>query len=288
MISGGIAAIKAPLLARSLRRYQANVIAYVSEEALRYTTIDALEWATTNPVVRTLSAQAEHLSKSNPIDIFLLAPATYNTINKIRHGIADTPLTTTLATALGRMEKNEAKVFIAPTMHGDFHNSILQESLEFLRGMGVILCPPRDDYGKHNLPDPEVLAAYVCHFSTTTALTGKKILFTIEDTGHSSIQAKLKLAQEFYLRGASVTLVGNERIPVPDYLESIESPNSVNETQFDIVIANTAAPKTKTSSRSKTKRLTLKEILPNASKGSQEMSSQKIGEALKNIESLLK
>ena len=53
MVSGGIAAIKAPFIARALRKHGADVVAYCSREALRYTTEDALEWSTTNPVVGT-------------------------------------------------------------------------------------------------------------------------------------------------------------------------------------------------------------------------------------------
>src|SRR5687768_1347544 len=78
LISGGIAAMKSPLLARELRKHGATVVAFVSEEALRYTTIDALEWSTDNPVITKLSPRAEHLSDSTQFDAYLLAPATYN------------------------------------------------------------------------------------------------------------------------------------------------------------------------------------------------------------------
>ena len=58
LVTGSIAAIKAPLIARTLRRHGADVVAFVSSEALRYTTIDALEWSTTNRVVTKLTASA--------------------------------------------------------------------------------------------------------------------------------------------------------------------------------------------------------------------------------------
>ena len=48
LITGSIAAMKAPLIARSLRRQGADVVVFASAEALRYTTIEALEWSTTN------------------------------------------------------------------------------------------------------------------------------------------------------------------------------------------------------------------------------------------------
>ena len=56
LVTGGIAAMKAPLIARALRKYGADVVAFTSEEALRYTTIDTLAWSTNNPVVTRLTA----------------------------------------------------------------------------------------------------------------------------------------------------------------------------------------------------------------------------------------
>ena len=41
LITGSIAAMKAPLIARSLRRQGGDVVAFASDEALRYTTIEA-------------------------------------------------------------------------------------------------------------------------------------------------------------------------------------------------------------------------------------------------------
>lgn len=73
LITGSIAAMKAPLIARALRKEGANVVAFTSTEALRYTTIDALEWSTINPVVTKLTAAAEHLSDRAPFDLYLVA-----------------------------------------------------------------------------------------------------------------------------------------------------------------------------------------------------------------------
>ena len=124
LVTGGIAAFKAPLLARALRRQGAVVTAFATTEALRYVAREALEWACTRPVVVDLSADAEHLSDSAPFDVYLVAPATYSVIGKCAHGIADTPVTATLASAIGRMERGQAAVLFAPTMHGSMHTSI--------------------------------------------------------------------------------------------------------------------------------------------------------------------
>jgi phosphopantothenoylcysteine decarboxylase/phosphopantothenate--cysteine ligase len=157
LVTGGIAAFKAPLLARALRRQGAVVTAFATTEALRYVAREALEWACTRPVVVDLSADAEHLSDSAPFDVYLVAPATYSVIGKCAHGIADTPVTATLASAIGRMERGQAAVLLAPTMHGSMHTSILESNLRTLHACGCTIVPPRDEYGKHNLPEERTL-----------------------------------------------------------------------------------------------------------------------------------
>ncbi len=136
--------------------------AFCSEEALRYVTADALEWSTTNPVVARLSPHAEHLSDSAPFDVYLVAPATAATIGRMAWGIAEGVVGATMASAIGRLERGQARVLVAPTMHGSMHSSILVENLERLHRVGVRVIPPRDAYGKHNLPEDATLVAEVC------------------------------------------------------------------------------------------------------------------------------
>jgi len=182
LVCGGIAAFKAPLTVRALRRQGAEVTCFVSPEALRYVTADALEWASTKPLVTRLSAQAEHLSGSGGFDAYLVAPATYNTLNKMALGIADTVLTATLASALGRMERGKAAVLVAPTMHGTMHNRVLVESLQKLRSLGVRVIPPRDAYGKDNIPEEAVLVAETAHALPSAPLRGARVI-VVEDPG---------------------------------------------------------------------------------------------------------
>jgi phosphopantothenoylcysteine decarboxylase/phosphopantothenate--cysteine ligase len=153
LVTGGIAAFRAPGLARALRRQGAAVTAFATTEALRYVAREALEWATAQPVVVELSAAAEHLSDACPFDVYLVAPATYSVIGKVAHGIADTPVTATLASALGRAQAGRAALLLAPTMHGSMHTTILEANLRTLHEAGCAIIPPRDAYGKHNLPD---------------------------------------------------------------------------------------------------------------------------------------
>lgn len=218
LVSGGIAAFKAPLLARALRRQGAHVVAFASEEALRYVTAEALEWSTVHPVVTRLTAAAEHLSDEAPFAAYLLAPATYNSINKLRHGIADGVVSAALVSALGRMEQGRAQLLIAPTMHGSMHTAILTESLRFLAGLGVRIIAPREDYGKHNLPGEEALVAEVCRAVSSSPLRGRSLLVTGGPTpvpldGVRRItniftgELGSRIAEELHLRGADVHLV---------------------------------------------------------------------------------
>ncbi|MDF1817970.1 MAG: flavoprotein [Immundisolibacteraceae bacterium] len=161
MVSGSIAAFKTPMVARELRRHGAAVTTYASRSALRYVSAEALAWSSASPVITELSAEAEHLSDTRPFDAYLLAPATYNSINKLAAGIADTVITSALASALGRVNHSDAQLLIAPAMHGSLHNPIFEASIERLQQLGVKVIPPRDAYGKHNLPDEQTLVGAV-------------------------------------------------------------------------------------------------------------------------------
>jgi phosphopantothenoylcysteine decarboxylase/phosphopantothenate--cysteine ligase len=178
LVGAGIAAMKAPLLARALRRRGAHVTAFCSPEALRYVGAEALEWSTCRPLVRELSWKAEHLSDGEDFAAYLVAPATYNTIGKAANGIADSLLTATLASALGRLARGETEVLMAPTMHGTMHHAVLEANCRGLAELGVRFLPPRDAYGKHNLPDEELIVAAVCRALSRSPLRGRRILVT--------------------------------------------------------------------------------------------------------------
>ncbi len=230
LITGSIAAMKAPLIARSLRRQGGDVVAFASPEALRYTTIEALEWSTTNPVVTKLTSAAEHLSDEHPFSAYVVAPATYNTINKISCGIADGVVTSAVASALGRMERGNTQVLIAPTMHGSLHNSILTASLHKLQTMGVKIIPPTVDYGKNLLPPESTIVAEVARSVTQSSLKDIPILVTggttpvpIDNVRRITNRFTGRLggyiAEELYLRGAEVKLIcGQGGYTAPEYL----------------------------------------------------------------------
>jgi phosphopantothenoylcysteine decarboxylase/phosphopantothenate--cysteine ligase len=230
LVTGGIAAYRAPSVARALRRLGAGVVPFVTPEGRRYVGIDALEWACNATGVTDLTFRAEHLGDAAPFDAYLVAPATYNTINSLRAGIASNPVLAVLASALGRLRRGEAAVLLAPTMHGTMHTDILQESLTHLRAMGVTLVPPVDRYGKHNLPAPETLAAWTAAACSRSPLRGRRIVVTagsiptwIDDvrvmTNLFRGRLGIRIAEELAQRGARVRLiVGPTAEAVPPYV----------------------------------------------------------------------
>jgi phosphopantothenoylcysteine decarboxylase/phosphopantothenate--cysteine ligase len=178
LVGASIAAMKAPLLARALRRRGAEVTAFGTPETMRYVGEEALAWSTCRPPVRELTWRAEHLSDGQAFDAYLVAPATYNTIGKAVHGIADTVITAALASALGRLARGETVVLMAPTMHGSMHNGVFEANCRQLAASGVRFVPPRDAYGKHNLPEEEVIVAAVCRALSRSPLRDRRILVT--------------------------------------------------------------------------------------------------------------
>lgn len=218
LVTGGIAAMKAPEVARGLRRHGASVVAFASEDALRYVAREALEWATLGPVVSALTWKAEHLSDSAPFDAYLVAPATHSTIAKMAHGIGDTVVTSALISALGRMEQGRTQVLVAPTMHGTMHNAQLVDNARRLAAQGVRFITPRDAYGKHNLPDTETLCIAVGRALTESPLRGRKIMVTAGPTpvpidGVRRIVNRFRgrlgaqVAEELIWRGADAELI---------------------------------------------------------------------------------
>tara|TARA_Y100000310_G_scaffold341417_1_gene440489 strand:+ start:2294 stop:2923 length:630 start_codon:yes stop_codon:yes gene_type:complete len=160
MVTGGIASYKMPSLVRRFREHGAFVRVYLSKSAANpetsFVSKNALVWATgidasDNPVVSELSPNSEHLVE--PIDAYVVVPATYDIIGKFANGIADDVVSTTFASALGKLENKESSILINPTMHGSMQNSIYQENIDKLVSKGVEIIEPVYKYGKANLPN---------------------------------------------------------------------------------------------------------------------------------------
>src|SRR2546428_3185870 len=104
-VTGSVASIEVPSLARELMRHGAEVNAVISEAAEKLVRPGTLEWATGNPIVRRLTGKTEHVRLAGKwkgkADLVLIAPCTANTMSKVALGIDDTAVTTIASMALG-------------------------------------------------------------------------------------------------------------------------------------------------------------------------------------------
>src|SRR5512137_330695 len=112
-ITGGIAAYKIPHLVRLLRKNGADVKTVCTPQALHFVGDEALRAVSGHPCYRDGAeiSDIEHIRLSEWADLFLVCPATANTIAKIAHGIADN-LLTTLALSIP-----PGKIAVVPAMN---------------------------------------------------------------------------------------------------------------------------------------------------------------------------
>lgn len=231
LVTGSIAAYKTPSLVRHFRQYGAVVQVYLTDEAQKYVAEDSLEWASTNPVITKLSAKAEHLYE---FDAYVVAPATLNTIGHMADGKAGNAVTTTLASALGRLKGNSTSILVAPAMHGTLENNpAYQQNLEKIESYGVKIIKPEYQYGKANLPSSHNIIVETIRELSTSPLKQRRILVTAGPTPGRIDSVRLvtnrfkgrlgiKIANEAYMRGANVTLIlGPSGIQHPRHLKVI-------------------------------------------------------------------
>jgi phosphopantothenoylcysteine decarboxylase/phosphopantothenate--cysteine ligase len=234
LICGGIAAYRSPDLIRGLRRQGAEVQVYATPEALRFVTKDVLEWSSLNPLIVGLDGRAQHVEDGRGTDLYMLVPATYSTLNKFALGLADNAVTTTLATALGRMQAGSCRVQVVPTMHGSMLNDVLRGSLARLNDLGVEIIAPRPGAGKANIPSVESLvdsaARGLAGHASHPDLRNLKVLITGGPTpvpidavrmlsNRFSGATAIAIAQDFYRAGAQVKLLlSGTNLPSPSWI----------------------------------------------------------------------
>jgi len=230
-VSGSIAAIELPKVIRELIRHGADVQAVMSPEAMRLVTPETLEFATGHPPITQLTGNVEHVTLLGPgpgrADLYLIAPATANTISKVAHGIDDTPVTSCASVALG----GGVPMLIAPAMHSHMGvNPAVQENLEKLRGWGVGIIPGTSEEGEEKIASPDEVAAAVLHRLGTGPWKGRRVIViggaareAIDEvrslTNESSGTTAVALANQAYYRGAEVDLwAGPLQVPVPSWI----------------------------------------------------------------------
>jgi phosphopantothenoylcysteine decarboxylase/phosphopantothenate--cysteine ligase len=217
-VTGSIAAVESVKLSRELMRHGAEVYAVMSSDAKKIIHPYALEFATGNPVVDEITGKIEHVSYAGEhdkkCDLILIAPSTANTISKIASGIDDTPVTTVVSTGFGKIP-----IIIVPAMHSSMYkNPIILENIEKLKKYGVEFLTPKFEENKAKLPEIDDIVTAVIKKLHIKDFQDKKVLVTagptiekIDDvrfiTNKSSGLMGIKIAEEFEMRGANVTLI---------------------------------------------------------------------------------
>src|SRR6056297_1263798 len=184
-VTGSIAAVKTVELAHELRRQGASVRAVVTDSARGILHPWAVEFATEHDVVTEITGRVEHVElcgRDGWADVFLIAPATANTVGKIAGAIDDTPVTTCATTALGA----DVPVVIAPAMHEPMydHPGVL-EAIERVESLGVEFVDPRIEEGKAKIATQEAIVTEVARATTPQDLAGKHVVVTSGATSES-------------------------------------------------------------------------------------------------------
>jgi phosphopantothenoylcysteine decarboxylase / phosphopantothenate---cysteine ligase len=162
-----------------------------------------------------------HLELVRNADVFLIAPASANTIAKLAHGLADNLLTSAALAAT-------CPLLVAPAMNNAmYENAATQANLDLLRARGVGVLDPgtgalgsKHEWGVGRLAEPaELLAAVEAVVPAgSRPWDGLKVLVTAGGTreaidsvryvgNRSSGRMGFALAEEAAARGADVTVV---------------------------------------------------------------------------------
>lgn len=237
-ITGSIAAYKAPEMVRYLRKRGCQVRVVLSQSAAKLVSELALETVSGYPVTTEFWNEKDrggigHIALADWADVFLIAPATADTIAKLAWGYSDTPLH---AIALA----TRAPIVIAPAMNVNMYEHVqTQENIEKLKGRGVIFCGPDNGLlacgwrGAGRLAPVEEIKLAVDKATTEQDLKGKRVLVTAGPTremidpvrflsNRSSGKMGLAIAKEALCRGADVTLIhGPINLRVPDRIRAV-------------------------------------------------------------------
>jgi phosphopantothenoylcysteine decarboxylase/phosphopantothenate--cysteine ligase len=236
-VSGGIAAYKAVEVLRGLQQAGCTVRVGMTRRACEFIqplTFRALsgshvivdDYAPDNP------DPIAHITFSQTVDLFLIAPATANIIGKLANGIADDFLTSTYLAST-------SPVLIAPAMNTSmWHHPATQRNLRQLRSDGVHVIEPDDGemacgtIGPGRLSEPERIVAAALEILQSSErerardLAGEHVLITVGATreaidpvrflsNNSSGRMGFAIAEAAKRRGARVTMVAGATTAVP-------------------------------------------------------------------------
>lgn len=229
-ITGGIAAYKICTLIRLYKKAGANVRVVLTPNALNFVTKLTLQTLSNNEVYvdnfEINEYKPEHIALTEA-DIFVIAPASANTIGKIANGICDNLLLST-ACAFSK------PILLAPAMNENmWNNHFVQENLVKLKTSGYHILEPNSGFlacgtnGVGRMREvEEIFDKTVEIFSKNQKLKGKKILISAGGTREkidpvryitnaSSGKMGLALADNAHKMGAEVTLISTFQVDKP-------------------------------------------------------------------------
>jgi phosphopantothenoylcysteine decarboxylase / phosphopantothenate---cysteine ligase len=260
-ITGGIAAYKICNLVRLFVKEGAEVKIIMTPSAVKFVSPLTLSVLSQNEVVinmfpgntewdkeETISAKTYHINYGLWADIFIIAPATANSMAKIAAGISDNFL---LSTVLA----SRCPVLIVPSMDEDMYkNKVTQQNIEKLKAFNYKILNPVEGelasglYGIGKMPEPETIKKEAESILLKKKdLLNIKVLITAGPTvepidkvrflsNYSSGKMGFEIANAASERGAEVTLItgpvnlsANSDIKRIDVSSSDEMFNSVKK-----------------------------------------------------------
>ncbi len=226
-ITGSIAAYKSVEIGRRLIDEGYSVQVVMTKSACNFITPLTLESVTGKPVLTDLfSDPFSHINLSKESSLLLIAPATANTINKLRCGIADDLLSNLWLT-------HEGPTLIAPAMnHRMYRHFSVQKSIKELQKLGVNFVGPVSgslacgEEGEGRMADVSTIVEAAIAALTQKDLKGQHILVTAGPTleaidpvrfisNRSSGKMGYAIAKAALRRGAKVTLISGPTSQMP-------------------------------------------------------------------------
>ena len=222
--TGSIAIYKTLELIRLLIKAEASVRVIMSESAKEFITPLTFEAISQNRVLHVESeswaCDLNHIHIGKWADIFVIAPATANTINKLAYGVADNLLTQSVLAF-------DKKILIAPSANTNMIlNPITKDSLRKLKKLGFKICEPQqekllacNDVGVGAMAEPKSIFDLLARellkdkfwLDKKVVITGGGSIEKIDDvrylTNFSSGKQADALAYAYFLAGADVTLI---------------------------------------------------------------------------------
>lgn len=239
-ISGGIAAYKSCELVRLLKKQGHSVTVAMSHAATEFISPLTFQALSGNPVLidahngESGGNGMAHINLTREADIYLIAPATANTIAKTANGIADNLLTNLVAA-------RKCPMAVAPAMNVEMWlNPANQRNITQLISDGITVFQPNSgeqacgEIGVGRMPEAAELADLLPDLWTTKSLKDKKIMITAGATFEaidpvrgitniSSGQMGIALARACRAAGAKVTLIyGQIQTALPTGLQHIQ------------------------------------------------------------------